>query len=213
MKPSLQRATGGRRGAALKQTMFYFVSSKQELVCGVTLTVALEISLCFSHSVLYKWFLGEAVWAAGLELSSALAPAPSLADFILLPELRGPPVQAALRCFSQTSAARFLSVWQGKEVEWKKRPPPHPLRPHGKGRRAVDQEPAGHSRAYLWSPLSSLQSEALCSPGSPPRCCSPLPLANPKKRRSREQPEKMHFLLTHYVPLFFLSQTIYTDGG
>ena len=110
---------------------------------------------------------------------------------------------------------QHVSFLCGRERKWngKSAPPPHPLRPHGKGRRAVGQEPAGHSRAYLWSPLSSLQSEALCSPGSPPRCCSPLPLANPKKRRSREQPEKMHFLLTHYVPLFFLSQTIYTDGG
>lgn len=75
---------------------------------------------------------------------------------------------------SQTSAARFLSVWRGKEVEWKKGSS-RPLRPHGSGRRAVGQEPAGLSRAYLWSAFSSLPSEELLRSG--PNLCMPPSLS------------------------------------
>ena len=43
----------------------------------------------------------------------------------LLYELRIPPMPTAPYNVSQTSAARFLSVWQAKEVEWKNCSPAH----------------------------------------------------------------------------------------
>lgn len=68
------------------------------------------------------------------------------------------------RAASQTSASRFLSVRRVKEAEWKKRKSkkisPPPTAATWRGRRAVGREPAGRSRAYLWSVFSSLQSEA-----------------------------------------------------
>lgn len=138
--------------------------------------------------------------AAGLELSSALTHAPSLADFILLYE----PLKPS-RAGSPTLFPRHLqhvSFLCGRERKWNGKSAPPPSVATWQGRRAVGQEPAGHSRAYLWSAFSLLQSEALRSPAC---LCTLLILfltvshTLKSKNWSQEQPEKMHFLLTHYV--------------
>lgn len=122
--------------------------------------------LYFSRGVQYKRLLGE-VWcslatsrAEGLDLPSALRHAPSLGDFTLMFELWSHPMQAALRCFPDICST-FPFCVAGKGSGMEKRPPPTAAT--WQGRRAVGQEPAGHSRAYLWSAFSSLQSEALCA--------------------------------------------------
>lgn len=98
---------------------------------------------------------------------------------------------------SQTSAARFLSVWQGKEVEWKN--VPHPLRPHGKGgEQSVRSPPAtvGHICGQL-SLCCSLRrctarpASALCR--SLPALCLTISHTLKSKNWSKEQPEKIHF--------------------
>lgn len=60
---------------------------------------------------------------------------------------------------------QHVSFWcsGGKEVEWKKKITPPPTVAAWLGRNAVGPEPAGRSRAYLWSAFSWLQSEALFS--------------------------------------------------
>lgn len=143
--------------------------------------------------------------AARLELSSTLTHAPSLADFILLSALCGPPVQATLHCFPDICSTFPFCVagvrkWNGKSA-------PPPTVATWQGRRAVGQEPAGHSRAYLWSAFSSLQSEALCCAACLRTHSVTLPTlflaishTLKSKNWSQEQPEKMHFLLPHYVP-------------
>lgn len=55
----------------------------------------------------------------------------------------------------------FLCVREGKR-NGKSAPPPTAAT--WQGRRAVGQEPTGHSLSYLWSAFFSLQSEPLCSP-------------------------------------------------
>lgn len=175
------------------------------------------LSYCISLTVYTSSCVFTTDRAAGLELSSALTHARSLADFILLYELlRSPPVQAALHCFPDICSTFPFCV--AGERKWNGKSSPPPTVATWQGRRAVGQEPAGHSRAYLWSAFSSLQSEALCSPDLPlysvllPCVCF---FAVSHRNWSQEQPEKMHFLLTHYAPpllLSFLSQTIYTGG-
>lgn len=88
---------------------------------------------------------------------------------------------------------------------------PRPLWPHGKGgEQSVRSPPAtvGHICGRL-SPRCSLR----CSAARPASalCCSLPALFRTvshtlkSKNWSQEQPEKMHFLLPHYVPPFFLS--------
>lgn len=125
----------------------------------------LKISLCTSG------FWVKLVWAAGLELSSALTHTPSLADFNFLYELHGPPMQAVVRCFPDIcSTFPFCVAGKGSGME---KALPRPLWPHGKGRRAVGQEPAGHSRAYLWSAFSFAVVWGALQPWpASARCCS-----------------------------------------
>lgn len=106
------------------------------------------------------------------------------------------------RAVSQTSAARFLSARQGKEVEWKKKITPPPTAATRQGRRAAGREPAGHSRAYLWSAFSSLQSEALG--GVTGLCCHTRPGPNTMRRK------KHTFLLLRWArqPIAH-TQTVY----
>lgn len=120
-------------------------------------------------------------------------------------------------CVSQTSAARFLSVWRGKEVEWKKGFN-RPLRPHGSGRRAVGQEPAGLSRAYLWSAFSSaVWGAARSGPSAPPPLALLVSLAvrAPLLRKAKNKRARLTLSALIFPLLLFqnlLSQTIYTGG-
>lgn len=159
---------------------------------------------------------------------------PSISCGFLLSCLSSKALPCSSRLFyfvSQTSAARFLSVWRGKEVEWKKGSN-RPLWPHGAGRRAVGQEPAGLSRAYLWSAFSSLPSEELRAPAltsaSPPIPSSAPPLLallvsrtvrpppTPSKKIKIKNKRARCTLSALIFPLLLLqsllSQTIYTGG-
>lgn len=115
---------------------------------------------------------------------------------------------------SQTSAARFLSVWQGKEVEWKK-VLPRPLRPHGKGgEQSVRSPPASvrHICGQLSPRCSLRRSAARPSSALSLRCFLPSltwsnPKIGPKNNQKRCTPPPLH---THTH--FFLSHSIYTDG-
>lgn len=107
----------------------------------------------------------------------------------------------------------FLCVREGKR-NGKSTPPPTAAT--WQGRRAVGQEPTGHSRAYLWSAFFSLQSELLCSLAY---LCTlllsfffSLTHWNPKTGYKNNQ--KRHTFSSVIMLLrFFLSQTIYTDVG
>lgn len=57
-------------------------------------------------------------------------------------------------CFPDICSTFPFCVAKQKEVEWKNCSPP-PTVATWQGRRAVGQEPAGRSRAYLWSAFSS----------------------------------------------------------
>lgn len=87
---------------------------------------------------------------------------PHVSLLILLYNLWSPPVQAAHPCFPDICSTFPFCVAEKGSGKEKSAPPPTVAT--WQGRRAVGQEPAGHSRAYLWSAFSSLQSEALCSP-------------------------------------------------
>ncbi len=142
--------------------------------------------------------------------------APHLLLPFLLYKLWSPPVQAALRCFPDIcSTFPFCVAGKGSGME---KALPRPLWPHGKGgEQSVRSPPAtvGHICGQI-SPCCSLRRSA-ARPASALCCFLPtmfLTVSHMHKSEnwSQEQPEKMHFLLTHYVSPFFLSQTIYTDG-
>lgn len=152
---------------------------------------------------------------AGLELCSALTHththSPSLADFNLSSELRSPRVQANPALFSVfpdiCSTFPFCVAGKGSGME---KALPRPLQPHGKGgEQSVRSPPAtvGHICGQL-SPRCSLRRCAapacLCTPPlarSLSRSLLAVSHALKSKSWSQEQPEKMHFLLTHYVPV------------
>lgn len=126
-------------------------------------------------------------------------------NFQTHPSLADTPVQAALHCFPDIcSTFPFCVARKGSGME---KVLPRPLRPHGKGgEQSVRSPPAtvGHICGQL-SPRCSLRRCA--APPASALCCSLSPtllltvshtLKSPNW--SREQPEKMHFLLTHYVP-------------
>lgn len=71
----------------------------------------------------------------------------------------------------------------GKGSGMEKKITPPPTAATRQGRRAVGREPAGHSRAYLWSAFSSLQSEALG--GVTGLCCHTRPGPNTMRREKR----------------------------
>lgn len=97
---------------------------------------------------------------ARVELSSALTPSPSLAAYSL-EQLLKPSCAGSASLFPRH--LQHVSFLCGRERKWNGKSAPPPTAATWQGRRAVGQEPAGHSRAYLWSAFSSLQSETLCS--------------------------------------------------
>ncbi len=98
---------------------------------------------------------------AGDELSSALTRSPSLAAVSLVQALK-PSCAGSATLFPRH--LQHVSFLCGRERKWNGKSAPPPTVATWQGRRAVGQEPAGHSRAYLWSDFSLLQSETLCSP-------------------------------------------------
>lgn len=133
------------------------------ICCVKTVPSKLQwLSYCISLTVYTSSCVFTTDRAAGLELSSALTHTPDL----LLILFSCTSCFEALPCrqlytVSQTSAARFLSVWQGKGSGMEKALP-RPLWPHGKGgEQSVRSPPAtvGHICGRL-SPRCSLRRSA-----------------------------------------------------
>lgn len=74
---------------------------------------------------------------------------------------RSPGFSGALPCCFPDICSTFPFGAAGKGSGMERKITPPPTAATRQGRRAAGREPAGHSRAYLWSALSSLQSEAL----------------------------------------------------
>ncbi len=156
--------------------------------------------------------------AAGLELSSTLTPAPSL---IYSPVRALKPSHAG----SSTLFPRHLqhvSFLCGRDRKWNGKSAPPPTAATWQGRRAVGQEPAGHSRAYLWSAFSSLQSEALCIPAAlhsaalSLRCLSHTEIQNLVRRTTRKDALSAHSLCPPPSPfprLFILMGLTHEKGS
>lgn len=172
--------------------------------------------LYFSHSVRYKWFWVKLCvqyqWVSRTWTFQCTHTRPSLADLYSYTSSEALPCRR-LYTVSQTSAARFLSVWQGKEVEWKKCSPAHcGHMAREESSRSGARRPqsgifvVGFLLAAVWGALQ---------PGSSALCCSLPALSlthlNPKIGYKNNQ-RRCTFSSLIMSPSFFLSQTIYTDG-
>lgn len=102
---------------------------------------------------------------------------PGLRGFQAVSELRSLPVLFPRHLQHVSSRCGRKRKWNGKKIT------PPPTAATRQGRRAVGREPAGHSRAYLWSAFSSLQSEALG--GVTGLSCHTRPGQNTMRREKR----------------------------
>lgn len=171
-KPSAQQLN--RFGSQMEKVFFFSRSLPHRSFSWIL--------LCFSHCTV-QVVLGEVVTVtatnkeAGVELSSTGTLLNSCWFYWGNPALVGALQPSPSRQLS-TLFPRHLqhvSFLCGRERKWNGKSSPPPTAATLQGRRAVGQEPAGHSRAYLWSPFSSLQSEPLCSPA----CCLCMLLLSP----------------------------------
>lgn len=164
--------------------------------------------LYFSRSVKYKWLFGEPDLNF-LALTHTLHISCWFYSLVQALSCR------QLDTVSQTFAARFPFCVAGKGSGMEKALP-RPLRPHGKGgEQSVRSPPAtvGHICGRL-SPCCSLRRSA-ARPASALCCSLPAPsptCSNPKIGHENNQ-KRCTFSSLIMPPLFFLSQTIYTDGG
>lgn len=204
------QGTFNQHDSVCRWTMFYF---------RLPGPLSLFVEWLFTdHSALCKWFGWSSVFDFLACTHSLLFSHWFHWRIHLLFELWRPPVQtSSIRCFPDiTSAARFLSVWQAKEVEWKNCSPTHC------GHMAREESSRSGARRpqsgiFVVSFLLCCSLSRCAARPASALCCSLAAMFSSvshelkSKNWSQEQPEKIHFLLTHYARCL-PSQTIYTDG-